>query len=427
MAIASQRKRKLTSAITTTTATTDTTICNNSNVQIEWRLYPPESPLPYTTVFIRPKSAKEHGKRGTVLRETENGKRLLVQVPAVLVGEKGTVGEFYHKVFDRKRLLPVLDMHNNNNNNNTCYTSAATATNATTDDDDDDDDTVVVQIVVTSETTPYRNLAWSQLDSDSIVLELGCSTGECSNIILRRTTNWVGLDTSTEMIDQCKARVGIQYADRAVQCNVLSSSSSTSSPLSSTTNNNNNTTTTAPTTRDSIISMLGAPSPTHVFIDIGGNRDLVSVLRAISWTLTQFQPLMVVVKSRELVAECQQVVMANDHDGRWNLPHQWLDMKLQQQQQQPSSSISSPRPRTSAPVGDCTNRNRDQCPIIIKHPKDAALAYSPVDHCTPICRYHNYDLKHGCKKQNDGCMFDHEHCHRCLQKGHIALECPQTQ
>jgi hypothetical protein len=392
MAVTANRKRKLTIATSTATSTA-TTLSSNIPVtpsHIEWRLYPPESPLPYTNVFIRPKSAKEHGKLGTVLRETEDA-RLLVEVP-VLVGQKRT-GEFYQKVFDRRRLLPVLDMHSS------CHsatTNAATTTGS------------VVQIVVTSETTPYRNLAWSQLDSDSIVLELGCSTGECSGIVLRRTTHWVGLDTSTEMIAQCKARVGIQYADRAVQCNVLS----TAPPLSTTTTTN---TTIAPTTRDAIVSMLGAPSPTHVFIDIGGNRDWVSVLRAISWTLTQFQPFMVVVKSRELVAECQQVVMADCHDGRWNLPDQWLEMKLQ-------PSIASSLTPATAPGGDYNNKNSDHYPI--KHPKDAAWAYSPVDHCTPICRYHNYDVRDGCKKKNDGCMFDHVHCHRCLEKGHIALECP---
>eukprot|EP00536_Pseudo-nitzschia_multiseries_P017035 jgi/Psemu1/292813/fgenesh1_pg.1348_\ len=54
-----------------------------------------------------------------------------------------------------------------------------------------------------------------------------------------------------------------------------------------------------------------------------------------------------------------------------------------------------------------------------------------------ICRFHNYDARSGCKKFNDrnsnsnnsnancgvSCELDHETCHICLEKGHLAHEC----
>ena len=44
----------------------------------------------------------------------------------------------------------------------------------------------------------------------------------------------------------------------------------------------------------------------------------------------------------------------------------------------------------------------------------------------PICRFHNYDSRRGggCKKLRSGaCPLDHEHCHFCLEPGHVAKEC----
>ncbi|CAD7965238.1 unnamed protein product [Amoebophrya sp. A25] len=41
-----------------------------------------------------------------------------------------------------------------------------------------------------------------------------------------------------------------------------------------------------------------------------------------------------------------------------------------------------------------------------------------------ICRFHNYDFEVGCKRRALGrCLFDHEHCHWCGQRGHRAVEC----
>jgi hypothetical protein len=58
---------------------------------------------------------------------------------------------------------------------------------------------------------------------------------------------------------------------------------------------------------------------------------------------------------------------------------------------------------------------------LFKHPLKAPLKLSP-DKSIPICRYHNYH-REGCKFSP--CQFDHEYCHACLRKGHVARECDQ--
>lgn len=39
---------------------------------------------------------------------------------------------------------------------------------------------------------------------------------------------------------------------------------------------------------------------------------------------------------------------------------------------------------------------------------------------TPVCRFHNY--RYPCRK-GESCEFNHSHCHICLDRGHVALEC----
>jgi len=68
-----------------------------------------------------------------------------------------------------------------------------------------------------------------------------------------------------------------------------------------------------------------------------------------------------------------------------------------------------------------------------RHPLQMPLRINPATNNT-ICRFHNYDAKSGCKKYSNKnnidsqktaalCPLDHETCHVCLQKGHLAHEC----
>jgi hypothetical protein len=137
---------------------------------------------------------------------------------------------------------------------------------------------------------------------------------------------------------------------------------------------------------------------------------------------------------------------------------------LLQHQQQSTVAPSS----TSSTTATTTNKSVSPLSVLVpqqnhpryifKHPLKAPLVLSPVDEKTPICRYHNYH-REGCKLRrppkptllasttSDGCYkddvhvhdddnvncstdnpitycpSDHEHCHACRQKGHVALNC----
>jgi SAM-dependent methyltransferase len=300
--------------------------------RIEWRLYPVSNTFSSgDLVYVRPKSA-HGGRRGA-----------LVQV----LKEKATVRfeNNHERIVLIKRLVPI-------------YTRKMPV------------------VIFTSETYPYRHLAASQLTFDDQVLEIGCSTGEASAIMMRSAGAWMGFDVSTEMVDQC-LKMGSKYVFKM----------------------------------DVLVDQMGAQElirqhftrgPTAVFIDIGGNRDFTSVVRVVAWSLRALSPQLVVVKNRALVKECTESDKCRVHDnGVVQDGHEWF-----QRQSDRVGTVDSGR-------------------ILYEHPLHAPMVVSPTDGTTPICRYHNYHRQR-CRKGTD-CPFDHTHCHSCRQAGHIAIECVENK
>ena len=222
-------------------------------------------------------------------------------------------------------------------------------------------------VVVTGETNHFRSMAL-QANSNDIALEIGCSTGETSKLIIsNNVSSWVGFDTSDEMIEKCRQYAcGLKHL--VVKIDALVN----------------------PRKAEESARTFG--DPTVVFVDIGGNREVINVFRMVSWILGSFQPRLVVVKSRELVQSLQATATVNPASGIISRGDEWF------QHHQAKRAIP-------------------------KHPLRAPLTLSPKDGVTPICRYRNYH-KRGCLKRD--CPFDHEHCHMCLRPGHIALDCPNT-
>jgi SAM-dependent methyltransferase len=226
-------------------------------------------------------------------------------------------------------------------------------------------------ILVTPETKDFRHLT-GLITSNDRVLEIGCSSGEASLLMVSTCQSWVGFDTSEEMLEKCKT--------------ALQSASSRSTKESH------------PVIMNALVDCRKARDeacrfglPTTVVCDIGGNRELFSVLRMLSWVFEEFEPRFILIKSRELMAALQSSSATIDAGtGLINKGHAWFQ----------------------------ENRQKHAMP---KHPQKAPMVMSPVDPERPICRYHNYH-KNGCKK-ND-CHLDHDHCHFCLEKGHVAKECP---
>lgn len=300
-------------------------------------------------MFFRPKSAKEDGKRGVIV----------APIPEKDPHHVWVEYEFNNvrtqKYVSCKRLVPVFGFGPH-------------------------DDKLGLPILLTRETIPYRHLAASQIDPTDDILEIGCSTGEASTILLRYGRTWVGLDSSQDMVQICSAAI-LGTATTAAKPWYACKMDALSDPKRAI----------------QVAKKFNSNGPTAVFLDIGGNRQEQGVVSMMTWVLASFpQVRLLVVKSRELVKSITKSTSCRigNSDGIVQNGATWFQEKQKEQ-----SNVSN----------------------LPRHSLQAPLVYSPLDSSKPICRYHNYDPQ-GCKR-GEKCQYDHEHCHCCLQKGHRAVKC----
>jgi SAM-dependent methyltransferase len=313
---------------------------------LSWILYPPEKTKFHVNdlVFYRAKSAKEKGRRGVIVTVDQSE-----YVTLRWCHDNPTVQRVR-----QNRLLPIFIP----------YCSSSIPNKGL-------DMTIVI---VTPDTTNYRLLCASQVTSNDIVLELGCSSGQASLILIKYAKFWVGLDTSEEMIQHCRDE--ILARDLTPDLHVYKVDALKDPTLA----------------KDLILNAnpQNLP-PSHVFIDIGGNRAFESVLQMLDWVTKAFHPVLIVVKSQPLSRNLQSKEYSFDSYG--------IDM-----------------------TKNILQLNSNVFPKIPSHPLKAPLRYV-TDREKPICRYHNYH-KDGCSKFPSGrCTLDHDHCHLCLQPGHVAKQC----
>ena len=227
----------------------------------------------------------------------------------------------------------------------------------------------LMTILVTSDTIYYRQLATSQTTKEDKVLEIGCSTGKTSEILSKQASSYVGFDTSKTMVEETLVKIRSE-SSVCHQVDALKD----------------------PTLAQELACQSSEPS--IVFMDIGGNRELVGVIRMLHWIMNSFSNVrLVVVKSKALFdtvrGDCNQKGILKDSET-------WLE-----------------RQHTLA-----------RAATLPRHPLQAPKMANPATG-TLICRYHNYHAK-GCFKGSD-CPYDHKHCHICLERGHIARNCPLVQ
>ena len=276
-------------------------------------------------VYIRPRSVKELGVSGRITKITDksdSSNTVRAAVPVVVpTSRKRKATEdtrvsirphcFLSGDFDREqyrrskedvrpsRLFPVFDV-------------AGDGKSSTT-------------VVLTPDTVSYRLLASSHVRVADRVLEIGCSTGECTALVLRRLLllhqqrmrieanenlrflgGLVAFDTSNEMIDMARRRTGDEYGSLAKtgrvedivklhNCDALMDTKGRAVSLASD----------------------GGRHPDVVLVDIGGNRELHGVVRMINWVKMSFQktpPRLIIVKSEVLVESLHGTEQRGDKD-----------------------------------------------------------------------------------------------------------------
>lgn len=334
---------------------------------MEWRVYTGNH-HPFQkgdAVFVRPKSARrEMGIHGRLFSrcEEDTGKWKLV-----LGTDDDNDKEIL--VVDENRLIPVF---------------------ASSQQKQEIKSSLLV--LITSETRHYRQLTASQLlyhHQEDAVLEIGCSTGETSELVWKRASSWIGFDTSAQMVERTVTKYTTATTTDANSNNHSSSSSSSSCRIAC----HKIDALLEPEQALQMVHQHQQQSTSVVLMDIGGNREIYGVARMMKWIFTSFPQLrLIVVKSEALVHELSGQAISDDGillvDGM-----EFLEQKLLEFRRLPP------------------------------HPLQAPKAYSPTDPSRPICRYHNYHKK-GCRKES-ACPFDHAHCHMCLEPGHIAKDCNQ--
>jgi hypothetical protein len=193
-----------------------------------------------------------------------------------------------------------------------------------------------------------------------------------------------------------------------------------------------------------------------ILVDIGGNRAQEAVFLMIDWVAndllrriviqkycTRFSP-MILVKSEEIVTSLH--CFYSDMSSTTMNPLCGNNTSPQVQNDKLTITTTGSQYNST----DLWFRRmawKARCSRFPKHPLKAPKVPSPVNASICICRYHNYN-SNGCLRYNhhlkygqcsestnnhdlpnrhDGqhlCPFDHEHCHWCLNVGHVALSCP---
>ena len=256
---------------------------------------------------------------------------------------------------------------------------------------------------VVATTDMFRKFA-NQLyrfDGKMVVLEIGCANGYCTREILKNRippSQVIACDISRSFIQECQANVGSNYPkDPEIfhQIDVMMEWPRMEQMVRS--------------KYHQLSKEVGIGKneyPLLVFVDIGGNREIESLLALLQVIERRLQPRHIIVKSKALYKFGTQHDL-NEETSWKNLKSMAIEKVVQRQQS--STSVGKKKKY---------------------HPLKMPQRYHPSTPEIAICRYHNYDQTKGCllyrdtKKLGKGCALDHEHCHSCLQPGHVAWKCP---
>ena len=235
-------------------------------------------------------------------------------------------------------------------------------------------------------TDQFRRLA-KLVPATSVVLEIGCSFGLATEILAKAVVHPSQV-TGMDISKTCVSAAAATFPNlRFVKGDALREPMSTIRVVAE-------------------LQLLHPNADLVVFVDIGGNRELESLVALLPWLERELRPVSIVVKSETLHAA---VMDMGDFD--------WDRLKKQ--------SALAVRNRKQC---HATNLVSSSSKIRWLHPNEAP--WRTDEHDNPICRFHNYG-KRGClkyldpRKEGTTCPFNHTHCHACGVEGHRAVECPK--
>ncbi|KNC99271.1 uncharacterized protein SPPG_05526 [Spizellomyces punctatus DAOM BR117] len=237
-------------------------------------------------------------------------------------------------------------------------------------------------ILLCENTTDYRTLARSQIDRNDVVAEIGSSYGVCTNILSQHAKQVFGIEVSQQLVDEARKR----YPHLVFHnINILEHKSRAATIMQ---------------------------DVNKVFVDIGGNREIGVVVRALAFLIDRIKPSLIVVKSEELFESAQRHLdksSSNNESGRIPDGPCWFETLCK------DHAICDGQ--TSSAESWFLRARRDG---FTKNPLRYPIRMTSDG--VAICKLQNY-REEGCQKLSL-CRFDHIHCHHCGHAGHKALHCP---
>ncbi|KAL3794838.1 hypothetical protein ACHAW5_004360 [Stephanodiscus triporus] len=430
-------------------------------------------------VYIRPKSVKELGISGRIVAlsydTTKKEKRVEITPGPCQRSKKRTL-------IEDVRVSVQQHCHNKNNLISHCGRVKTCVRPSRLfpvyDICKDEDIRPLSLILLTADTTNYRQLASSHVRAYDKVLEIGCSTGECTALVMRRLVllhsnpcrkrqedgvreeednsrsrprvRIVAFDIGSDMIEQAKHRLFAEL-DHLFPIGKADArnSSDTAEKFYRMVHFHRVDAIADPKGAHTYATTDDERRPDIVLIDIGGNRELKAVVQMIRWVQSTFgnePPRLVIVKSEALVDElsisatrskgkegeyegesAEELVEDRSVSGISTVRPVVLENGVIEHAQEWFSSLI-PSSVEGSDDAKCSSSDKhsmmpEQSAPKYSHPMKAPLVLSPKDNITPICRWHNYDPA-GCKRFiSSRCPYDHDHCHWCQDVGHVALNC----
>eukprot|EP00051_Salpingoeca_urceolata_P016763 m.224712 g.224712 ORF g.224712 m.224712 type:complete len:379 (-) comp18773_c0_seq3:138-1274(-) len=236
------------------------------------------------------------------------------------------------------------------------------------------------QIVITDSTDMFRKLARTQARRGDFAVDIGCSYGLSCEVLRKQvgpSGRVLGIDVSKQLV----AKAAASYPD--VEFAMFDA------------------------IEDQLRLQQMCAGCDLVLMDIGGNRELDVVVRAMSAVIRTLAPPTLVVKSINLKRHADAGASPDPDEGTLRAQHAWWTDLTR------CAFHTAVRTRKHTNTDTAAGKSGRRFPMHpLKHPPRTTAEG------VFICRYHNYDE---CKRQ--ACEYDHEHCNYCGKRGHQARWC----